>query len=176
MLNRKINASVSLLTAVMLLAHAILLSVWMLSGERTIKPPGIIGWITMGLMLVHALISIDSAISAHSETKKRKGRKYPKMNISTIIQRASGVLMIPTAGFHIAGTVGSLQPPPIVHVIVPPLFFTIVLVHIAVSASKAFITLGIGSAKFVKAADIVIKVICGATLITGVIGIYLRTF
>lgn len=175
MQKRKVNAAVSLLTMVMLLAHAILLSVWMLSGGRTVKPAGVIGWIAMGLMLTHALISIDLAISAHEETKNRKGKKYPKMNVSTIIQRASGILMIPTAVFHIAGTAGYLQPPPVVHVIVSPLFFVVVLMHIAVSASKAFITLGIGNAKLVKAVDIVIKVICGATLIAGVIGIYLQT-
>ena len=56
------------------------------------------------------------------------------------------------------------------------LFFTIVLTHIAISTGKAFITLGIGNAKFIKVVDIVMKVICGATLIAGVIGIYLRTF
>ena len=149
MQKRKVNAAVSLLTMVMLLAHAILLSVWMLSGGRTVKPAGVIGWIAMGLMLTHALISIDLAISAHEETKNRKGKKYPKMNVSTIIQRASGILMVPAAALHIAGATGTMTPPPAVHMIVPPLFFAIVLAHIAVSTSKAFITLGIGNAKFI---------------------------
>ena len=176
MKKRKINAAVSLLTTVMLLVHAVFLSVWMLSGGRTVKPAGFVGWILMGLMLAHALISIDLALSAHAETENRKGKKYPKMNASTIIQRVSGVLMVPAAGLHIAGTTGAMVPPPIVHVVVPPLFFAIVLTHIAVSTSKAFITLGIGNAKFIKVVDIVMKVICGATLIAGVIGIYLRTF
>ena len=83
MQKRKVNAAVSLLTMVMLLAHAILLSVWMLSGGRTVKPAGVIGWIAMGLMLTHALISIDLAISAHEETKNRKGKNkhiYYKIN------------------------------------------------------------------------------------------------
>lgn len=176
MKKRKLNAAVSLLTTVMLLIHAIVLSVHMLSGGRSVKPAGMIGWITMGLMLLHALISIDLALSAHAETETRKGKSYPKMNISTIIQRASGVLMVPTAALHIAGATGLMVPPPAVHVIVPPLFFAIVLTHIAVSTSKALITLGIGNAKFIKVVDIVMKVICGATLIAGVIGIYLRTF
>jgi hypothetical protein len=52
-------------------------------------------------------------------------------------------------------------------------FFTVALAHTAVSTGKAFITLGLGSAKFVKAADIAVKVICAATLIASLIGFYL---
>ena len=45
--------------------------------------------------------------------------------------------------------------------------------HYAVSISKAFITLGIGDAKFIKTADIAIKAICATTLIADIIGFYL---
>ena len=176
MLKRKINATVSLLTTVFLLVHAIFLSVYMLTGGRSFRPAGIIGWLLMGLMLAHAMISIDLLISAHAENEKPKGKHYPKLNISMVIQRASGVLMVPAAGLHIAGATGAMVPPKLVHAIVPPLFFAIVLTHIAVSTSKALITLGIGNVKFIKAVNIIMKVICGATLIAGVIGIYLRTF
>ena len=176
MLKRKINAVVSLLTTVLLLTHAIFLSIYMLSGGRSIRPAGFIGWVLMGLMIAHALISIDLAISAHAETGKRKGKNYPKMNVPTIVQRVSGILMVPAAGLHIAGAVGAMVQPKMVHAIVPPLFFAIVLAHVALSTSKALITLGIGNAKLIKTVDIVMKVICGATLIAGVAGIYLRTF
>ena len=91
------------------------------------------------------------------------------MNVSTLVQRISGVLLIPFTALHIAGAVGFMQPPEIVHAILPPLFFALALAHAAVSTSKAFITLGIGNARFIKVADIVIKVICAATLITCVI-------
>ena len=176
MLKRKINAGVSLLTTVMLLAHAIILSVYMLSGDRTFRPAAFTSWILMGLMIVHALISMDLIISTYAETGKRKGKSYPKMNVPTIIQRVSGALMIPATVLHVAGAIGAMVPPKMVHAIVPPLFFAIVLTHVALSTSKALITLGIGNAKFIKIADIVVKVICGATLIAGVIGIYMRTF
>ena len=62
-----------------------------------------------------------------------------------------------------------MQPPKIVHA----MFYTIVLMHAAVSTSKAFITLGIGNAKFVKVVDIVVKVICAATLIAALTSFYL---
>ena len=66
-----------------------------------------------------------------------------------------------------------MQPPQIVHVIVPPVFFTLVMVHISASTGKALITLGIGNAKFVKIADVVVKIICLFTLIADIIGFYL---
>ena len=173
MLMRKINAGLSLLTAVLLLDHAIFKTVRMISRGIIGKGGSFISWILFGLMLAHAVISIDLAISAHSEEETRKGKSYPKLNISTIIQRITGMVLIVFAGLHVAGAAGYMTPPPIVHAIVPAVFFTIALMHVAVSTSKAFITLGIGNAKFVKAADLVIKVICAATLIAALTGFYL---
>ena len=173
MVLRKINAGVSLLATVLLLNHAISLSVWMLSGGSIALSPGIWPWILAGTMVIHAMISIDLAISAHADEQTHKGKSYPQMNVQTIVQRISGVLMIVFAALHIAGAAGYMKPPKLVHSIVPPLFFTLVLSHIAVSASKALITLGIGNAKVFKVADIAVKVICGATLIAAITGFYL---
>ena len=175
MLLRKINAVVSLLITVFLLVHAIYLAVWMLSQGRIDENAiDVVPWVLTGLTLIHAFISIDVVVSGlMSEENTRKGRMYPKMNLSTLIQRASGILMILFTGLHIAGAAGYMQPPKLVHGIVPPLFFLLVLAHIAVSTSKAFITLGIGNAKFVKRVDLVMKVVCGVTLIADVVGFYL---
>ena len=173
MLMRKINAGLSLLPAFLLLDHGIFNAVRMLSRGTMEKGGTFISWILFGLMLTHAVISIDLGISAHSETETCKGNSYPKLNIATMFQRISGMVLIVLAGLHVAGAAGLMTPPPIVHAILPALFFTIALMHVAVSTSKAFITLGIGTAKFVKAADIVIKVICAATLITALAGFYL---
>ena len=174
MVLRKINAGVSLLATVMILDHAIFNGVWMLSRGSIVKTANLMSWVLFGVMLLHAIISIDLAISAHSNPDARKGRSYPKLNIPTIVQRASGVLLILFAVLHVAGTAGFLQPPPLVHAILPPLFFALSLVHVAVSFSKAFITLGIGNAAFVKVADVVMKVICAAALILDVVGFYLH--
>ena len=62
------------------------------------------------------------------------------------------------------------------HAILHPLFFAIVLAHVAVSVSKAMITLGIGNAKVIKVVDVVMKVICIATFVAGIIGFYLCLF
>jgi hypothetical protein len=173
MLMRKINAGLSLLTAFLLLDHAIFKVVRMIFRGTIEKGSTFISWILFGLMLAHAVISIDLAVSAHLETETRKGKSYPKLNAATLFQRISGIVLIVFAVLHVAGAAGFMQPPKLIHAILPPLFFTVTLAHVAVSTSKAFITLGIGNAKIVKAIDIVIKVICAATLIAALTGFYL---
>ena len=173
MLTRKINAGLSLLTSCLLLVHAIFNAVRMISMGAVEKSGTVMAWILFGLMLIHAFISIDLAISAHEETEKRKCKTYPKLNAATVFQRISGVVLTLFTALHVAGAAGFMTPPPIIHATVPAVFFTIALTHVAVSTSKAFITLGIGNAKFVKAVDLVIKVICAATLIAALTGFYL---
>lgn len=176
MLSRKINAGLSLLTTFLLLDHALFNSIRMLSGGRVATSFNYAPWILTVLMAIHAFISIDLAISSHLNGEKCKCKNYPKMNAPTIVQRVSGVLLILFTALHIAGAAKYMVPPAVVHAILPPLFFAVALAHAAISTSKAFITLGIGSARFVKAADIVIKVICVLTLIAGVMGFYLYNF
>jgi hypothetical protein len=147
----------------------------MLSGGSIAMPKDYIAWVMMGLLALHAFISVDLIISAHAEGGKRKCKKYAKMNASTIVQRVTGFVMVPITALHVAGAAKLMQPPEIVHAILPPVFFTVVMVHVAVSVSKALITLGIGSARLVKAVDIAVKVVCGITLIADVIGFYLHT-
>ena len=173
MLKRKINAVLSLLATVLILDHAIFLSVWMLSNGAISKSANYMPWIMTGVVLAHALISIDLGVTAHMENKNRKGKSYGNLNRATIIQRMSGVLMMIFIALHIAGATGVMTPPKVVHAIVPALFYTIVLAHVTISTGKAFITLGIGNAKFVKVVDIVMKVICAATLIASLVSFYL---
>ena len=172
-MTRKINAGLSLLTSVMLLVHAIFHAVRMISIGAIEKSGTVMAWILFGLMLTHAFISIDLAINSHEGTEKRKCRSYPKLNAATIFQRISGVVLIVFTALHVAGAAGFMTPPPIIHATVPTVFFTVALAHTAVSTSKAFITLGIGNAKLVKTVDIVVKVICVATLIASLTGFYL---
>lgn len=170
---RKTNAVISLLTTVFLLLHAIINAIWMLSNGSIAIPRVYIAWILAGLVVIHACISMDIVFSGLMGDETCKPKKYPKMNVSTIIQRISGVLLLFFSGLHVAGAIGYIQPPPIVHAIVPLVFFTIAMVHVGISTSKAFITLGIGNAKFIKTIDIVVKVICGVTVVADLIGFYL---
>lgn len=173
MLLRKINAILGLLSTIFLLCHAIFTSVWMLSRGSIQQSVPFAPWVLAGLIAAHAFVSVYLAVSAHMDGEKRKYKNYPKMNRSTIFQRISGILLLVFTALHVAGASGAMQPPHIIHTIVPPIFFTISLAHAAFSTDKAFITLGIGNARFVKAVSIVIKVICTATLIAGITGFYL---
>jgi hypothetical protein len=173
MLLRKINAIISLLATLFLLYHAIFTSVWMLSKGSIQQSAPVAPWILAGLIAAHAFIGIYFAVSSNMEGEKRKVKSYPKMNRVALFQRVSGILLIIFAVLHIAGASGAMTTPHIVHTIVPPLFFTIALAHTAVSTEKAFITLGIGNARFIKVLSVIIKVICAATLVASIAGFYL---
>lgn len=173
MLLRKINAIISLLTTLFLLDHAIFTSVRMLSKGSIEQSAPVAPWILAGLMAAHAFISIYFAFSGHEGEDKRKVKSYPKMNRITIFQRVSGILLIIFTALHIAGASGAMTPPHVVYTIFTPLFFAIALAHTAFSTEKAFITLGIGTAKVIKVISVVIKLICVATLIVAIAGFYL---
>ena len=173
MILRKINAVLSLIVTVLLLDHAIMNAVWMLSFGSIAKTIGFMPWLMTALIALHAFISIDIAIYGIVSGNSFKYKKYARLNLPTVLQRVSGILLIVFSVLHIAGAMGAITPPAAVHAVLVPLFFTVALIHIAVSGSKAFITLGIGNARAIKVIDIVIKVISGATLIADVTGFYL---
>jgi hypothetical protein len=177
MLLRKINAGISLLITVMLMCHAIFNAVRMLTrGDGNPAIAGYMAWILSGLMVLHAIISILLGILAHKDGNKEKFNSYPKLNCRTLVQRITGILIILFTALHIAGAAGFMTPPQIVHAIVVPIFFFITLAHVGVSASKAFITLGIGNATFIKVADVAFKILSVVTLIAAVAGFYLFNF
>ena len=170
---RKINAVFSLISTILLFAHAISLAVWMAAKTNAPKLPRAMPRVLTVVFVLHAVISIVLMITAHKDKPERKGKGYIKLNSATLVQRISGVLMIVLTVMHILGALNVMHTPRPVFLITTTLFFIVVFAHIAISTSKAFITLGIGNAKFVKCVDIVIKVICVATLIADIVGLYI---
>ena len=175
MILRKINAALSLVTTVLLMDHAIFLSVWMLSRCSIEKSADFMPRILAVLMLLHAILCIILLIKSRKGVKKTKYKKYSELNIETNIQRITGVLIILMMGLHIAGAANHYQPK-ILHAIFHPLFFAVALAHVAVSVDKAFVTLGIGNAKLIRVINVTIKIICSATFVAGVIGFYICLF
>lgn len=173
MLLRKINAVISLLTVFFLLDHVIFNSILMFSRGKIEHSASVAPWILTGLMALHAVISIYFAFAGHKGAEKRKCKGYPQMNRVTLFQRISGILLIVFAALHIAGASGAMRTPYVIHMIVPPIFFTLALAHVAFSTDKAFITLGIGNARAVKAVSVIIKMICAVALIAAIVGFYL---
>ncbi|MBR4305010.1 MAG: hypothetical protein IKT81_06735 [Clostridia bacterium] len=172
MLKRKISAVLSLVVTLLILGHSIVLGACMLSNGRIPAPPDAISFIMAGFMVVHAILSISILISNRKEGEN-KVNNYAKNNVQTIVQRVTGIAMLPLAVPHVLGTLGLIKPSQIVHAILPPVFFAVVMAHVAISFSKAFVTLGIGNAKFFKTADITMKILCAATLIVDIVGFYL---
>ena len=172
---RKINAGLSLITTILLMDHAMLLSVWMLSRCSIEKSAENMPYVLAALMFVHAVISIVLAILGHKGAKKIKVKSYPQLNRATMVQRITGILMILMLGLHIAGA-NNYYKPKMLHAVFHPIFFGIALAHAAVSTSKALITLGIGNAKLVKIVNVVMRVLCVVTFVACVTGFYLCLF
>ena len=131
--------------------------------------------ILAALMVVHAILSIILFIKNRKGAEKNRYKNYSKLNKETYVQRITGMLIILLLGLHIAGAANHFQPK-ILHAILHPLFFAVALAHSALSVDKAFVTLGIGTARFIRTVNIAMKVICCATLVAGVIGFYICLF
>ena len=170
---RKINGVLSLIITALLLDHAIFQAVRMLAAGQIVTGRSPMPFALLILMLVHGVICILFGILGHKGAEKRKVNSYGKLNRGALAQRVTGMLLIPLAVLHAAGAAGLTHPPKAVHILLPPVFFTVALAHAAISANKALITLGIGSAKVIKAVGIAIKVLCILTLAADLVGFYL---
>lgn len=172
MIVRKINAVLGLLTTILIMDHAIFNAAWMLSDGSITKSADALPWVLVGLMATHAVISIGLLMFPAAEGKAAK--MYPKNNIITIVQRISGMLLVVFTVLHVMGATGVMQPPAVINAIFPPLFYVVTLAHVAVSTSKAFVTLGVGNVKAIKIIDIAVKAICVATLVADIVGFYIH--
>ena len=172
---RKINAIIGILAVILFLDHSIFHSVVMLSRYRIPVNVTVLPWVMTVLVAVHAILSIVMAVLGHKGAEKRKCNTYTKLNARTMIQRFSGILMILLLAIHLVGSNTHFQPQ-MLHAVLHPIFFAVALVHFAVSASKAFITLGIGTAKLVKVVDVLMVILCGTIFVASVVGFYLCLF
>ncbi|MCR4600553.1 MAG: hypothetical protein K5767_02280 [Clostridia bacterium] len=124
----------------------------------------------MVLVCMHAICGMLSVFLQADGTRLDM---YPKQNMRTILQRVSAALIFPMLILHI-NTFGLLKSTVesgqwaafFLLMISQPLFYGVVLTHVAVSASRGFITLGwLTSPKVQKNIDRVVFIICGAAFI-----------
>lgn len=172
---RKINAVFGLLTTVLLLIHAICLSVRMLSRYRIDMPDSPLPWVLTALMTVHMVLCIILWISSQKDANGTKHKEYFKLNAETYVQRITGLLIILLIVLHVLGAANHFQPK-MLHAILHPLFFAAALAHVSVSFSRAFISLGIGNAKAIRIIDVSTKALCCVIFAAGVIGFNLCLF
>lgn len=163
---KKINAILSLISIALLFVHAVYHTVSYLLYYYNPLVTKLLGYILFALILTHAVLSVIVVFILHDSKKI----SYPRNNIKTILQRISGfslLLIIFTHIRHFAildSYVGSSGFT--VALIVEIVFFGLIFLHIALSFSKAFISLGlITSMKSAKICDITVSVICAACFV-----------
>lgn len=124
----------------------------------------------MVLVCMHAICGM---LSVFLQADGTRADMYPKQNMRTILQRVSAALIFPLLILHI-NTFGLLKSTVesghwaafFLLMISQPLFYGVVLTHVAVSVSRGFITLGwLTSPKVQNKIDRAVYLICGAAFI-----------
>ena len=169
---RKVNAVFSFVCTFLILVHSSYDAIWMMLRGKISTLPAPMARIMMVLVIVHIIISIVTAILGSGGKSEIKGTMYKKENVKTIVQRIFGGLILLLLVPHIIGMGNHLAPKGL-HSIIHPIFFLAVCGHTGISASKSFITLGIGNAKTIKVIDIVARILCILIFIASIVGLYL---
>ena len=130
-------------------------------------------WTAVPFMAATCLHAICGMLSVFLQSDGTRLDQYPKQNMRTILQRVSAALIFPLQILHIntfdmlksgaeKGQWGLFA----LIMISQPLFYGMVLTHIAVSVSRAFITLGwLTSPEKQKVIDRVVYVLCAAAFV-----------
>ena len=171
-LARKVNAALSLVCTFLILFHGTYDALWMMLRGLVPNLPKPMAFVLMGFVIAHTILSIVTAILGSGGKSEIKGKFYAKENIKTLVQRVFAALMLLLLVPHIIG-MGNRLAPKVLHSIIHPIFFLAVYGHTAISTSKAFITLGVGNAKTIKAIDIIATILCILIFIASVVGLYL---
>ncbi len=176
MILKKINAAVALLSVLLMLAH-IIYGVFTYVAfyynpflTKLLAIPFII------LVCIHAVLGMLSVFLLGDGTR---ADRYVKLNMGTLLQRVSAALIFPLLILHINtfSLMGKAAENGRTYMIIllvaaELLFFTCVIVHVAVSFTKAFITLGIlTSPEKQKAIDRVVYTVCAAVFVIMVIAV-----
>ena len=162
---KKINARLSLLTSLLIFFHVGSTAYHYLTLHYI---PILKKLSTHPFMLsvcLHAILAMSIVFFSSDGTKLEK---YPKQNVETILQRASALLILPLLILHI-NTLGLLNkcadsgkwPLFVLLLIFQPVFYATVFTHVAVSVSRALITLGrISSLETKKKVDRGVRILC----------------
>ena len=173
MIWKKINAALGLLSIAAMLIHL----VYTVFAYLTFYYNPFLKLLTavpfMVLVCLHAICGMMTVFLQSDGTRLDL---YPKQNLRTILQRVSAALILPLLILHI-NTFGLLQSAAnagqwlwfALLMLSQPLFYGTVLTHIAVSVTRAFITLGwLTSRERQKKIDRVIYILCAIAFVIAV--------
>lgn len=160
---KKINAGLGLFTVVVLLAH-IGVGFQSLKGV-TLPVTEVMPILTMVLVILHALLSMMILMFVH----EGNSAAYPKLNLSTIVQRASGILLVVPLVISHTKVYSDPGTYTLLHGISEIAFFILAFAHIGVSVPKALVTLGaLKKEKTVKIVSIISAVAALGLTVDGV--------
>ena len=151
---KKFNAVCSWILTAVLLAHVTVSVVFMLTGLYDLQLMIILSRTIAVVCTAHILVSLavvfilrDRADKSRYKGQKRK--KYKSLNLRTLVQRASGLCILILLYPHIklfTSFIYEFKPlavgNKIIVFIVESLFFIMVFLHLAVSFSRSFISMG----------------------------------
>lgn len=161
---KKINAILTLLTCLMLLDHVLFLSGWLGTGGTMFGINLSMARVLLTLAALHGLLSMSIVMFGHDGSSGA----YASLNRRTIVQRFSGMAILVLLLVHMMPSQGGAEIYGM-RAVFYALLFAAVFVHVAVSFSKALITLGLaGSEKTIRRIDGIVYVLCGVLFVLAV--------
>lgn len=166
---KKINSCIAGISIFTLIGHIFLTMRFLLTGLRNELVSNIFARTTYALLLLHIVLSIVIMIR---QRRRGVGAAYPKQRIRVILQRGSGLAILLLLHGHIFKMVDVLHhkemlvPDKIKFLAVNLSFFACIMLHIAVSASRIFITFGIlTDGKKIERLDRIIQIVCAIGMV-----------
>ena len=162
---RKINAALGLLSIAAILLH---MGYTVFAYVTFYYNPGLKVLTAVPFMVLTCLHAICGMLTVFLLPEGTRLDLYPKQNIRTIIQRVSAALIFPLLILHI-NTFALLSSSAEggnwfmfwLLMLSQPLFYAVVLSHIAVSVTRGMITLGwLTSQERMKAIDCIVYILC----------------
>ena len=174
---KQINAYLALTAAALLLVHLCYTVVSYLLFYYHAVITAVIGHALGAIVIAHILLSAVNVFGRHDTISLRT---YPRLNIRTILQRVSVLIAILLVPLHLrtgkAVSARTVEESGFRALMVTEiLFWGLILLHIALSLTRAFVTLGwLRSAQGQKRADRIIWVVC-ALLFAAAAVVVIRT-
>ena len=166
---KKINAVLGISIVVLFLVHILYEIFAYLTFYYNPVVTKVIAYTALGAIVLHIFMSVYIVMFVHD---RGNGMKYPALNARTLIQRISAVVMAVLVIFHmntfnlLSQNAKTNMPLFVLVLIVQIIFYASVLLHVAVSAGNALITLGlISSGKARKCTDIIVWIICAVLFV-----------
>ena len=166
---KKLNAVCSWILTAFLIAHLATMSYSMWTGWYDFNLCKAMAHGTAFIAVIHIAVSLIILFFMNDGTDLRR---YKKNNMRVILQRASGLVIIALLhlhvqafGFIVSGEALSVSDKAFI-LVTEIAFFAAIFVHLCVSLSRSFITVGlVRSDSAEKKADIAAKIICVVLMI-----------